>query len=165
MAQAHEVILYLQTRKLCWSHVWLCGRDSSPRQTHVWPHPLLLLYSNFLYFTICLSPLLKCSFPPFIVSHVAIALALFWSSAPMIRYRGDVMQVCAHECLSTNFTLYFSQCERPSQDWLSIFIKLVCVVFVCGCVCFHGSAWCLFLCFRSSEEVQRFKSCRYEKLL
>lgn len=28
--------------------------------------------------------------------------------APVMWHRGDVMQVCSHECLSWNFTLYFS---------------------------------------------------------
>lgn len=89
-------------------------RQQSKRNTRV----ASLLFAFPLY--PLLHPPFKCNFPPLTVPYISIALALFWFTAPVMRYRGDVMQVCTHECLSRNFTLYFShvrgQCGA-GIDW------------------------------------------------
>lgn len=100
--------------------------------------------SLFLSFSLsCFSPLLKCNL--FFFPH----FALFSFPAPMMRHRGDVMQVCSHECLSGNFTLYFSHVRgqrRAGIDW-AFSINYKCL-FVC-----KGMYTCgLVLCCQSSEE-------------
>jgi len=119
--EEHESLLLLLTHagwhRLClhgWDHIYKqgsCGKvmsgqlddmDCSPR------FPFSSCFSSFCCFhSLSLKCTLSFSLSPFL-QYVSFVLALFWYMALLMRSRGDVMQVCTHECLSRNFTLYFS---------------------------------------------------------
>lgn len=87
-----------------------CGEVMSGHVSEKHTCDLILCSLDFLFFSIAFGLLL-------LYSSVKVpppSFALFSVLSPMMWHSGDVMQVCSHECLSGNFTLYFSHVRSQS---------------------------------------------------